>query len=55
MYAKAMALIVFATAVGAALISMRQQTFEAQHEITRAHTRMHAARRAGWDVQTRAA
>ena len=54
-YLRAMTLILFAAAIGAALVSMRQQGIEAARQITHTHRQLHRVRQSLWEVQTRAA
>lgn len=55
MYAKWLAMIVFATALAGALLTFRQQRFEAMNAMAREHTRINHARQQMWDLQVRIA
>lgn len=51
MFARLAALIVFAVALAVVMLSLRQQRFEAMHEMAELHREMNAAREAIWDRQ----
>jgi hypothetical protein len=55
MFAKLLITVLFATAIGAALLGLRQQRMENMHEITRLHNQMDQLRRQTWDLQVRIA
>jgi len=51
MRAKLLTLIVFATIVAATLLQMRQQRFEAMHEMATLHQQMDTQRKSMWNLQ----
>jgi len=55
MYLKAVAMIIFVTALGAGMLALRQQRWEAKHEITRMHQQMEQSRRSTWESQVKVA
>ncbi len=55
MYLKAVAMIVFVTALGAGMLALRQQRWEAKHQITRMHQQMEQSRRSTWESQVKVA
>jgi hypothetical protein len=55
MYAKWLAMIVFAAAVAGALLTFRQQRFEAMNAMAREHGRINRAKQQMWDLQVRIA
>jgi hypothetical protein len=55
MYLKAVAMIVFITALAAGMLALRQQRWESKHEITRMHQQMEQSRRATWEGQVKVA
>ncbi len=55
MYAKVLALIVFATIVALLLLAMRQQRVEAMHQIVNLHRQIEQDRHALWRWQSRIA
>ncbi len=52
MRAKMFTLIMFATIVAATLLQMRQQRFEAMHEMATLHRQMDQDRKSMWKLQT---
>lgn len=55
MFPKLFVAIVFAAAVGAALLGLRQHRLELMHDMVRVHREMDAVRQQTWDVQVRIA
>ena len=55
MFTKLLAVIVFVTAVGAALLALRQQRLESMHDMATLHGQMDQDRQATWDCQVRLA
>jgi len=55
MYLKAVAMIVFITALGAGMLSLRQQRWEVKHGVTHMHKQIEQCRRSTWESQVRVA
>ena len=55
MRAKLLILILFATVVAAMLLAMRQERFEAMHEMATLHQQMDRQRQSMWKLQARIA
>jgi len=55
MYLKAVAMIVFVTALGAGMLSLRQQRWEVKHAVTHMHKQIEDCRRSTWESQVRVA
>ncbi len=55
MFFKASALVVFLTALGAAVLSLRQQEWETRHATTAMHRQMEQTRRATWEHEVKVA
>ena len=55
MFLKAAALVVALTALGAGVLSLRQQEWEARHATTAMHRQMEQTRRATWEHEVKAA
>jgi len=55
MFAKLIAIIVFATVLGAVVLGLRQHRLETMHEMTRQHQRVDDMRQALWQLQDRIA
>ncbi len=55
MYLKAAVMIVFLAAVGAGMLSLRQQRWEVRHSIAQMHRQIEQARRATWESQAKVA
>ena len=55
MYLKAVAMIVFVTALGAGMLSLRQQRWEVKHDVTHMHKQIEQCRRSTWESQVRVA
>lgn len=55
MFVKLLTVVVFATALAAALLSVRQQRLQAMHEMAQHHRQIDAARQATWDTQVKIA
>lgn len=51
-YAKALFTIISLVVIAAVLLTMRQQRFEAMHEMAQLHRRMNVDRHALWNLQT---
>lgn len=54
-YLKTVFLIVAFTVIAARVLSLRQQRFEVNHQITRVHQQMDGARQSLWEGQVRVA
>lgn len=55
MLAKMITVVVFAAAVGAVLLGLRQQRLQLMHEMTRMHAQMNGSRQDTWDLQVKIA
>ena len=55
MYLKAVVMIVFLAALGAGMLSLRQQQWEVRHSIAQMHRQIEQARRATWESQAKVA
>ncbi len=55
MLAKMITVVVFAAAVGAVLLGLRQQRLQLMHEMARMHTQMNHSRQDTWDLQVKIA
>lgn len=54
-YLKAVMLIVAFTVIAGRVLSLRQQRFETNHQVTRLHQQMDGARQSLWEGQVRVA
>ena len=54
-YLKFVIFILFLTVLGAKMLSLRQQRFEINHDITRLHQQMDGARQSFWESQVKVA
>jgi|GEM_PF-1919608 len=55
MYFKAVVMIIFLAALGAGMLSLRQQRWEVRHSVTQMHKQIEQARRATWESQSKVA
>ena len=55
MLAKMITVVVFAAAVGAVLLGLRQQRLQLMHEMARMHAQMNRNRQDTWDLQVKIA
>ncbi|MFA9478355.1 hypothetical protein ACERK3_08605 [Phycisphaerales bacterium AB-hyl4] len=55
MFPKLFVAIVFAAAIGAVLLGLRQHRLEMMHDMVRVHREMDAVRQQTWDLQVRIA
>lgn len=55
MVAKMIMVVVFAAAVGAVLLGLRQQRLQLMHEMARMHAQMNRSRQDTWDLQVKIA
>ena len=51
MYLKAIAMILCLAAVAAAILSLRQQRWQVQHQVANMHRQIENARRSVWESQ----
>ena len=55
MFSRALAILVFATAIGIGLLALRQQRLTMMHEMALTHAQMNQSRQKMWDLQVRIA
>jgi hypothetical protein len=55
MFSRALAILVFATVIGIALLALRQQRLTMMHEMALTHAQMNQSRQKMWDLQVRIA
>jgi hypothetical protein len=55
MFSRALAILVFTTAIGVALLALRHQRLSMMHEMAMIHARMNQSRQKMWDLQVRIA
>lgn len=55
MFWKTLALVIAATAIGAAMLGLRQQRLATMHQMVELHRQMEHTRRSMWDTQTQIA
>ena len=55
MFSRALAILLFATAIGVALLALRQQRLTMMHEMALIHADMNQSRQHMWDLQVRIA
>lgn len=53
MLAKLIMVVVFAAAIGAVLLGLRQQRLQMSHEMAKMHAKINKARQETWDMQVR--
>jgi hypothetical protein len=55
MFSRALAILVFTTAIGVALLALRHQRLSMMHEMAMIHAQMNQSRQKMWDLQVRIA